>query len=212
MMYSKTLEKVKDLISNGVTHEYLDKYADKLFENFHYANKLIQRLMFILLSFMFAFELLARSYVGEIVIGPFKINNLSLIIIFLPVVMAYFQCALLHLLVIRERTRMTIEAIFRTTHKEIEFHKLHWLLFKPSVLSSGEILSGVSELPNPAVITFLPYSVFAILTVGGFVFDFHAYYSCFLLFGMNTFSIWLSLLLTTMLLLQTVMAFLYIGH
>lgn len=149
-----------------------------------------------------AFESFSRAIISEVSLGPFKINDLSIIHKAIPVLVAYYFFDLSSLIDRRSRLRVLHKAILDHINKSISENKLDKYLI-PRFNLIFYTLDYQNNKPLEKLQTFLAKSVaIFVLVILPITFESYAYYRLFTHYGFYDFVSWASIVITFILLLQ----------
>jgi hypothetical protein len=140
------------------------------------------------------FELLVRATIAKASIGPFELNDLSLIRKLLPVLVAYFFFDLCATNLRRQELYIAAESLVEKLHPSVHSSRIHMLLVprQPTVL--GITMLAKSKISGLLYSTSaIPGIIVAILPI---LFMVYAYIVQFREFGVKDILTWLTLVVS----------------
>lgn len=211
-MHEKTiLKQVKKALSDPETRNYADQYLERVRVNMQKTEDKVRRSFVILFLLLALFELLTRSAIAELTLGPFKLKDFSLIYKLLPVAIAYCYCEFHGLLTMRRLLRETHDVIMENIHKPIFENNLCYYLLPSSIFIAEEVITSATEGLWAKIIHSLSIPLFIILIFSPLVFEVYALHKCFVIWGVTDVLVWIVLFVSLTLLLQGFLFFFHIS-
>lgn len=211
-MNDKTiLKRVKKALSDPETRNYAEEYLESVRANMQKTEDKSRRSFVILFVLLALFELLTRSAIAELTLGPFKLKDFSLIYKLLPVAIAYCYYEFLGLLTMRRLLRETHDVIMENIHKPIFENDLCYYLLPSSNLVAEEIITSATEGLWAKIIHNLSLPLFIVLIFSPLVFEVYALHKCFVIYGVTDVLVWIVLFISLTLLLQGFLFFFHIS-
>jgi hypothetical protein len=204
VMIRNISKRIKTALDAGINQEFFNEYLENILENSHRVDEKYYRSILMLILAMASFELFTRGLIAEANIGFFKITDISLLHKYTPIVIAYFIFTSNSLSYLRESLGIAYREGLRILHAPMVDNAL-WLLLAPS----SPILAFQLALTNKKNLLTKAAELIVIIILGlglSFVplfFEIYAFYRCFSLFGVYDFHIWISVIISTVFILES---------
>ena len=185
-------ERVKAAFRDEDTKSFGSEYLQMLLSNMKDNTEALSRSISFMLLIALMFELITRAAISDVQVGPFQLQDLSLLQRSLPVIFAYL---IYNVLVHQLRTEYTwtaAQSLMRELHPSLRFTGLDSLLFPKRTslrgfwfFPSGTWLDSVSTFFKKV----LHYGSLLV----ALLFECYAFYELFRRFGLHDWIVWASL-------------------
>jgi len=206
-MIKETLpDRLTPLLEDETSREYMKGCLSELRSNMKDAQVEMRTLLISMLLLLALFELLARSAISEVTIGPVKVNDLSLVLKALPVLLAFTYNSVI--------AKMILIMLIRGMHRYIIKHialklfesDIDLFLFPPSTFYILNLLGPFVTLGVTP--TFVIGSLFTLILFLSVIFlpigaEIYMFWVCFARLGLKDFMVWFSLVLSLILITQS---------
>ena len=195
-------EKIGDALSNTNTHGFAQSYLEAILTGMEKAESRFHQASLLMFFLFLVFELLTRAAISEVTVGPFKVNNLTLIQKGLPVVIAYLYyelCAFRAMVIIQS---VVYKSIVKGICKPFHDNNLETIAMFSSTFDVEDFLESNVEGNSNRLIGFLSQPLRLTLVFMPLLFAAYAFYRCFSIFGKGDFLVWTSLVISALFLLQ----------
>ena len=206
------MKKLEDRVKEALAAEsqaYADEYCKALVENIHRTDDKFQRAILLLIFSVAMYELVAHTLISEVTLGPFKLTNLALLQKYVPVLISYSYCSISSLGTIRKYMRDLTVDVLSIHHPSTAANHLEMFLEPPSLLQTSDIVKEFSEGVIPKILDNTGGILVLTLLIGPIVFLGHSFYQCFATFGFRDTNLWVSAVLSVVLVLQGILVFLH---
>ncbi|MFJ5991944.1 hypothetical protein [Lentzea sp. NPDC092896] len=193
---SKPVERLVADGLTGATSEQVEKYIDWLQASLADFTKEKRRRSFLLITLAAVFELLAAGGQSEIVIGPLKISQPSVVLVFMPTLAAY---VFTELMIVHNKTHDLLDALctsMRAWHGTAHANALAYLTVGPEpLLWNTSILRGHlgSKPKRGKAEERLSTAIVLLVILGLLAFLVHAFVVLFQRLGPGSVLIWVNL-------------------
>lgn len=208
-MPPKTIKEiVKDSFPDHDSREYAKEYLSCISSNNQFLETETRRSLIRSFLLFGLFFLLIGASVEEVTLGPIKINDISIIEKFLPLLVAINYYELISLILMRRLFLETEGRIVEILYKSIYKNDLEGFLFPNSIPMWADTIfqksyEGIIYKINDAT----HYLISLIIIVGGILFECYAFYICFIHFGVSDIVLWSVLIVSVLFLFKGFLVF-----
>lgn len=183
-------ERVRDAFSDKDVSTYVNDYLSSLQNNLKDIGNNISKYALGYIFFICAFELLARAAISDVTLGPFKINDLSIIQRFLLVVISYLLLALFSSLSQKAEFETVHRIVLSEKYRSIVENELGDYLLPPTGSLPGEPVNMNYNLSETtSAILSAPFLI--LILIGPIVFEVYASYLLISIFGYGDILTWI---------------------
>ncbi|WP_407310025.1 hypothetical protein [Desulfosporosinus sp. SB140] len=180
-------ERVAKYLENQSSFIHVDNYLGTLRDNLKVMEEKFNKNFIMVLALIAIFYLFSRSAISEASVGPFKVKDVSIIYLFIPILIAYKYYETNSILAMRRLSRVLHLEMIKQVNRPLFDNKLEYFLLPTSIFLSNEV-SFESE-SNILIKIFLPLMELSI-QLGFPAFEVYALYNVYCNFGTTSKSFW----------------------
>lgn len=182
-MGSEISERVRKYVESQSSPANLDNYLVTIRDNLKVMEDKFNKNFVMVLAFIAVFYLFSKSAVSEASVGPFKVKDVSIVYMFIPLLIAYKYYEINSIIIMRRLTRIIHLEMIKMINKPLIDTELEYFLLPTSIFLSNEI--SFNKEKSFVIKMLLPLLELSV-QLGFTLFEIYAIYNIYSTFGISS--------------------------